>query len=124
MTSTHTEHVAVGRLADQAEHTIRRLTHLTRPATGEPADPADAADIIAALAAMTWTLPQLLDQLDHRLQHQHHAGRLRDALAPLPDPDQTVQTLASDLQHASQALRAAAKALDAPHQHAAHLAVT
>ena len=53
MTSTHTEHVAVGRLADQAEHTIRRLTHLTRPATGEPADPADAADIIAALAAMT-----------------------------------------------------------------------
>lgn len=125
MPPTHTEHVTVGHLADEAEHAIRRLTHLTRPATGELADPSDAADVIAALAAMTWMQPQLLGQLARWLQHEHHADRLRvDDLAPLPDPDQTVHTLTRSLQHAREALERAAEALDTAHQHAAHLAAT
>jgi hypothetical protein len=125
MPSTHTEHAAVGHLADQAEHAIRRLTHHTRPATSELAEPADAADVIAALAAITWMLPQLLSQLAHWLQHEHHAARLRvDDLAPLPDPDQTVPALTRSLQHASHVLRRTAEQLDTAHQHAAHLAAT
>ena len=123
MPSTHPEHITVGHLADHATDAIRQLTHLTRPATGELADPCDAADIIAALAAMTWMLPQLLEQLAHWLQHEHHADRLRvDDLAPLPNPDQTVHTLTRSLQHANQALRRTAEELDTAHQHAAHLA--
>jgi len=123
MPSTHTEHVTVGHLADHATHAIRQLTHLTRPTTGELADPCDAADVIAALAAMTWMLPQLLGQLAHWLQHEHHADRLRvDDLAPLSDPDQTVHTLTRSLQHAREALRRTAEELDTAHQHAAHLA--
>lgn len=123
MPSTHTEHLTVGHLADNATDAIRQLNHRTQPATSELADPCDAADIIAALAAMTWTLPQLLGQLAHWLQHEHHADRLRvDNLAPLSDPDQTVHTLTRSLQHASQALRRTAEELDTAHQHAAHLA--
>jgi hypothetical protein len=118
-------HDAAGHLADEAEHAIRRLTHLTRPADAEPHDPGDAAHVIAALAATTWMLPQLLGQLASRLHHEHQAGRLRiDAPAPPPDPDQTMRTLTSDLQHAAQAIRTAAEALDAAHQHAARLALT
>ena len=84
MPSTHTEHVTVGHLADQATHAIRQLNHRTRPATGELADPCDASDVIAALAAMTWMLPQLLGQLTHWLTHEHHADRLSvDDHAPL-----------------------------------------
>jgi hypothetical protein len=124
MTGLHTEHVALGDLADEAVHAIRRLNHLTR-ATDGLAAPCDVAEVIAALAAMTAMLPQLLGQLARSLENEHHAGRLRvDDLAPLPDPGQTVHTLASSLQLASQALRRAAAQLDAAHQHAAHLAVT
>jgi len=123
-TPVHGGHDDAGHLAAESEQAIRRLTHLTRAATGEPDDPGEAADVIAALAAMTWMLPQLLGQIARRLHHQHQAGRLRiDAPAP-SDPDQNMLTLTSDLQHAAQSARAAAEALDAAHQHAARLALT
>lgn len=125
MASTDTGPHDTGRLADQATHAVRELTHLTRPAVGGLTEPCDASDVIAALAAMTWMLPQLLGQLTHWLQHEHHADRLRvDDHAPLPDPDPTVHALTRSLQHASQALKRAAEELDTAHQHTAHLATT
>jgi hypothetical protein len=94
MPSTGPEHVAVGRLADQAAHAIRLLNHRTRPTTGGLTDPLDTAEIITALASMSGMLPQLLGQLAHWLEAEHHDGRLRvDALAPLPDLAQTVHAL-------------------------------
>ncbi|MDP9325006.1 MAG: hypothetical protein M3O87_00525, partial [Candidatus Dormibacteraeota bacterium] len=123
MSNTDTEHVAVADLADHAAHAIRLLNHRTRPATADMADPAEAAEIIAALASMTSILPQLLGQLAGWLAHEHSYGRLRvDALAPLPDPAQTVHALTSSLQHATQCMQRAAEELDTAHEHAAHLA--
>jgi hypothetical protein len=123
MSNTDTEHVAVADLADQAANAIRLLNHRTRPATADLADPAEAAEIIAALASMTSILPQLLGQLAGWLAHEHSYGRLRfDALAPLPDPAQTVHALTSSLQHATQCMQRAAAELDTAHEHAAHLA--
>lgn len=123
MPTTHTDYVAVGELADQAAHAVRLLNHRTRPGTADLADPLDTAEIIAALASMTSMLPQLLGQLSHWLAREHHDGRLRvDALAPLPDPAQTVHALTDNLQHAIQCLQRAAAELDTAHEHAAHLA--
>ena len=123
MPSTGPEHVAVGRLADQAAHAIRLLNHHTRPTTGGLADPLDTAEIIAALASMSGMLPQLLGQLAHWLEAEHHGGRLHvDALAPLPDLAQTVHALTGSLQHAIHSIQRAAEELDTAHQHAAHLA--
>jgi hypothetical protein len=123
MPTTDTDHLAVGHLADQAAHAIRLLNHRTGPATGDLAQPADTAEIITALASMAGRLPQLLDQLAHWLQHEHHAGRLRvDADAPLPDAGQTVHALTRSLQHAIQCVQRTAEELDTAHQHAAHLA--
>jgi hypothetical protein len=125
MPSTDTEHVPSGQLADQAAHTIRLLNHRTRPATEGLAEPHEAAEIIAALAHMTGMLPQLLGQLGHWVEHEHHHDRLRvDSLAPLPDPDQTVHALTRSLQHAIDCLQRTAEELDTAHQHAAHLAAT
>jgi hypothetical protein len=123
MPSTDPEHVAVGRLADQAVHAIRLLNHRTRPTTGGLADPLDTAEIITALASMSGMLPQLLGQLAHWLEAEHHGGRLHvDALAPLPDLAQTVHALTGSLQHAIHSIQRAAEELDTAHQHAAHLA--
>lgn len=123
MPNTHTEHVAVGDLADQTAHAIRLLNHRTRPATDGLTDPVDTAEIIAALASMTGMLPQLLGQLAHWLEREHHHGRLRvDSLAPLPEPTQTIHALTSSLQHAIRCVQRAAEELDTAHEHAAHLA--
>jgi hypothetical protein len=111
--------------ADQAEHAIRVLNHRTRPGAGELTDPAAAADVIATLASLTAMLPQLLDQLAGWLRDQQHAGRLRvDNMAALPDAGQTVHATTAALSHASACLRRAGHAIDAAHQHAAHLAAT
>ena len=123
MPSTDPEHVAVGRLADQAVHAIRLLNHRTRPTTGGLADPLDTAEIITALASMSGMLPQLLGQLAHWLEAEHHGGRLRvDTLAPRPHLAQTVHALTGSLQHAIHSIQRAAEELDTAHQHAAHLA--
>jgi hypothetical protein len=91
MTGMHTEHAAVGRVADRAADAIRLLNHLTRPGAGGLAEPCDAAEVIADLAAMTWRLPQLLGQLARWLEGELQNGSLRvDELSPLPDPDQAV----------------------------------
>lgn len=123
MPSTNPEHIPVGHLADQAAHAIRILNHRTRPNTSGLADPLDTAEIIAALATMAGMLPQLLGQLARWLQHEQHNNRLRvDALAPLPDPAQTMHALTGSLQHATHCIQRAAEQLDTAHQYAAHLA--
>jgi hypothetical protein len=123
MNTTDIPHeITVGQLADQAAQAVRLLNHRTLPTTTD-LWPADADEIIAALARMASMLPQLLSQLADRLQHQQHHGRLRvDALAPLPDPGQTVHALTGSLHHAIQSVQNAAAQLDTAHQHAAHLA--
>ena len=123
MPSTPDEHLAVGEVADQAAHAIRQLTHRTRPATRGLAEPSDTAEIIAALASMTGMLPQLLTQLAHWLDHQHHRVQLRvDDPTPLLDTTQTVHTLIDRLREATRCLQSTTAELDAAHQHATHLA--
>ena len=123
MSTTNTEDIALGDLADQAAHAIRLLNHRTRLGIGGPVDPADAAEIIAALATMTARLPQLLGQLAGWLEHEHHHSRLRvDDLTPQPDTAQTVHAVSNSLQHATRCLQRVAAELDTAHQHAAHLA--
>lgn len=123
MATADPEHIAVGQLADQAAHAIRILNHRTRPDAGGLTDPLDTTEIIAALATTAGMLPQLLSQLARWLHHEQHNNRLRvDALAPLPDPAQTMHALTGSLQHAIHCIQRAAEQLDTAHQHAAHLA--
>jgi hypothetical protein len=111
--------------AGLAEQAVRVLTHHTRPALGELSDPAEAAEVIADLASLAAMLPQLLDQLASWLLGQQHEDRLRvDSLAPHSDVGQTVHATVGALAHAGECSRRAGHALDAAHQHAAHLATT
>ena len=122
-TTTTTEHLSAGQLADQAAHAIHELNHRTHPASDDLAYPADTAAIIATLAHMTGMLGQLLAQLTAWLTHQHQDGRLTlDSLAPQPDLPQTMHALTDSLQHAIRYAPHTATQLDTAHQHAAHLA--
>lgn len=122
MPSTPDEHLTIGEIADNAADAIRQLNHSTRPATGGLAEPSDTDQIIAALASMTGMLPQLLSQLAHWLDHQHHQGQLRVDDPTLLDTTQTVHALIDRLREATRCLQSTTAELDAAHQHAAHLA--
>ncbi|WP_461479884.1 hypothetical protein [Mycobacterium sp. HUMS_1102779] len=122
-TTTTTEHLTAGQLADRAAHAIYQLNHRTHPGGDDLAYPADTAAIIATLAHMTGMLPQLLAQLTRWLAHQHQTGRLTlDSLAPQPDLAPTMHALTSSLQHAIEHAQHTAAELDTAHQHATHLA--
>jgi hypothetical protein len=111
--------------AETAEQAVRVLTHRTRPALGELTDPAQAAEVIARLASLAAVPPQLLDQLAYWLLARQGDGRLRvDFLAPHSDLCQAVHATVAALAHAGECSRRAGRALDAAHQHAAHLAAT
>ena len=122
-TTTTTEHLTAGQLADRAAHAIYQLNHRTHPGGDDLVYPADTAAIIATLAHMTGMLPQLLAQLTRWLAHQHQTGRLTlDSLAPQPDLAPTMHALTSSLQHAIEHAQHTAAELDTAHQHATHLA--
>jgi hypothetical protein len=63
-------------LGEHAAEAIRELNHRTRD-RGALADPVEFSWLLADLATMAGRLPQLLDQLDHWLRHEHDTGHLR-----------------------------------------------
>jgi hypothetical protein len=114
--------LTLGQQADQAEQAVRALVHRTLSDHGEPTDPAQADQVLAALAALTGMLPQLLDQLAGWLLAQQQAGRLGlDQMTAQPDARHAVHAAAGALAHAGQHARRASDALEAAHQHTAHL---
>lgn len=117
------EELTVGQLGEQTAEAVRALNHLTRPGAGGVRDPAEVCEIVAALACTAGRLPQLLGQLNAWLAGQQRAGRLRvDDGAPSPDPAVAVAAVIGDLAQASRCAHDAGLALDAAHQHLAHLA--
>ena len=123
--NTGTTTATVGRLAEQAAEAVRTLNHLTRPGVGALAEPAEVCELVAALACTTGRLPQLLGQLSGWLVSQQRAGRLRvDTWSPQPNPAAAVAAAAGCLTQAAHSTQRAGHALDAAHQHLAHLATT
>ena len=104
-------------LAEHAAKTIRGLNHLTRGPHAF-AEPAELSRLLAELTVMTSGLPQLLNQLHNWLCHEHDAARLKADT----DTDQLVRLAAVELTHAGHTAHHLTAALDAAHQHAAHLA--
>lgn len=123
--NTSMSELTAGQLGEQAAQAIRTLNHLTRPAIGAPSDPAETAELIAALAYSSGGLPQLLGQLSRWLVDQQRAGRLRlDTWSEFPDPAAAIDAVTGHLAQAAQCANATGRALDAAHQHLAHLAAT
>jgi hypothetical protein len=117
------EEPTVGQLGEQTAEAVRALNHLTRSGTGGLRDPAEVYEVVAALACTAGRLPQLLGQLSQWLFSEQRAGRLRvDDGAPSPDPAVAVAAVIGDLAQASRCAHDAGRALDAAHQHLAHLA--
>lgn len=113
----------VGQLAGQAAEAVRTLNHLTRPGIGALSGPADLDTVIADLATLAGRLPQLLAQLAGWLHAEDRAGRLHvDACSPDADSAAGVAAAIEDLTEASGYARHVGSALDAAHQHLAHLA--
>jgi hypothetical protein len=106
-------------LAETAAETVRDLIYRTRFPDAF-ADPAELSQLTAQLTTMTSRLPQLLDQLNRWLRHQHHAARLHSDTGA--DPDQLVSLTAAELTRASLSAQHLAATLDTAHQHLAHLA--
>jgi hypothetical protein len=110
-------------LAEQAAQAVRALIHLTRR-TGTLADPADTYLLLAALTTLAQRLPQLLTQIDRRLDTDLDPAQLRvDGWAPIPEPPALLDGVSSDLHRASQLADHLGAALDSPQQTIAHLAV-
>ena len=117
--------LTVGQLAEQAAEAIRALNHLTRPATTALRDPAEAGDLAAALSCLTGRLPQLLGQLNRWLTGQQQAGHLQTDTRPsAPDSAAAVQAVTGHLDQAAACAQQVSDALDAAHQHLAHLSTT
>jgi hypothetical protein len=111
---------SVPQLGEHAAETIRELNHRTRH-HGALADPVELSWLLSDLAAMASRLPQLLDQLDRWLRHEHHAGRVR--ADDNTDPGQLVCLTTAQLHQAEHCANSLADALDTAHQHVAHLAI-
>jgi hypothetical protein len=106
-------------LGETAAQAIHGLNHRTR---GQHTftEPAELHRLLAELVATASGLPQLLGQLDRWLRHQHDMAALR------ADTDEATSDIVSrasgHLTCASHAAHDLAHALDAAHQHTAHLA--
>jgi len=122
-TNGFADQLTVGQLGEQTAQAVRALNHLTRPGAGALAYPGEVCELVAALACMARRLPQLLGQLGGWLVSEDRAGRLRlDTCSPTPDPAEAVAAVIGELAQASQCAHAAGRALDAAHQHLAHVA--
>jgi hypothetical protein len=106
-------------LATTAAQAVHGLNHRTR---GRHAftEPAELDHLLAELAATASGLPQLLDQLDRWLRHQHDVAALRADTET--DTSDLVSQASGHLTCAGHAAYDLAHALDAAHQHTAHLA--
>jgi hypothetical protein len=110
---------SVGQLGEHAAEAIRELNHRTRDHAAL-ADPVEFSWLLSDLAAMASRLPQLLDQLDRWLRHEHDEGRIR--ADDNTDPGQLVCLTTAQLHQAEHRAHSLAQALDAAHQHVAHMA--
>jgi hypothetical protein len=108
-------------LAGRAAEAVRELNHLTRD-PGAFTGPAELYRLVGELAVLAGRLPQLLGQLDHWLQTEHDAGRVRSDTGT--DPGRIVAAVGTDLADAREAAHELAHLLDAALQHLAHLGAT
>jgi hypothetical protein len=106
-------------LGEHAAEAIRELNHRTRD-RGALADPGEFSWLLSDLAAMASRLPQLLDQLEGWLRHEHDTGHIR--ADDNTDPGQLVRAITAQLSQAEHCANSLADALDTAHQHVAHLA--
>lgn len=105
-------------IAAAAAEAVRELNHRTQD-PGALTGPAELDQLVAELAVMTAGLPQLLRQLGRWLHTEHDAGRVRSDNHI--DPGRLVDQAAADLDTAGRCARELSRALDAAHQHTAHL---
>jgi len=106
-------------LSEQTAEAIRQLNHRTRHLDAFT-DAAELSWLLADLAATARRLPQLLDQLRTWLHHERDNDRLR---ADTDTHSADLVALAdAELTGAGHRAQQLAAALEAAHQHAAHLA--
>jgi hypothetical protein len=122
MPTTDTEQAI--NVAEQAAEALRALNHLTRR-PGTLADPAETYLLLAALVTLAQRLPQLLNQINRRLNTDLDPTQLRvDDWAPTRDPIALLDHICSDLHCASHLADRLGTALDSAQQAIAHIAVT
>jgi hypothetical protein len=110
---------SVLQLGEHAAEAIRELNHRTR-ARDAFADPVEFSWLLSDLTAMAGRLPQLLDQLDRWLRHEHDAGHLRADTDT--DPGELVCLATTQLTRAGHCANDLADTLEIAHQQVTHLA--
>lgn len=109
-------------VAEQAAEAVRTLNHLTR-GPDILTDPADTYLLLAALTALAQRLPQLLNQINHRLDTDLNPSQLRvDESAPSREPAALLDRVSVDLHSAAHLTHRLGAALDSAQQAIAHIA--
>lgn len=108
-------------LARAAAEAIRRLGHHL---TGESVGVEDVYDLLGELALLTSRVPHLLGRVDTALTLAADTGTLVtiDEAGRRHDPTLTLTAIGAHLAAAATAAHALTTALDAAHEHTAHLA--